>query len=181
MRDYITCLITIIRKISPPPSLDQQLDQLHRNLRPRLQAVVRRTEFDSVEGLLELAVDAEQTVENSKTFRPPPPSTAALLPEMAYHPLPKTNTQRKSRDSRDGKMAAASGEKGTKSENLEDMLPGRRRHPGRAEGAVTSRRDVRGEQSPQRPLRGPRQRARLVAVRHLRTMEATLQESRDLH
>ena len=91
MRDYITCLIAIIRKISPPPSLDQQLDQLHRNLQPQLQAMVRRMEFDSVEGLLELAVDAEQTVENSKTFRPPPPPTAALLPEMAYNPLPKTD------------------------------------------------------------------------------------------
>ena len=41
---------------------------------------------------------------------------------MAYHPLPKTDTQRKPRDSRDGKVAAAAGEKGTKSENLEEMI-----------------------------------------------------------
>ena len=34
VKDYITCLIAIVRKISPPPSLEQQLDQLHRNLRP---------------------------------------------------------------------------------------------------------------------------------------------------
>ena len=72
VRDYITCLIAINRKISPPPSLEQQLDQLHRNLRPQLQAMVRRTEFHTVEGLLELAVDAEQTLENSRTYRPPP-------------------------------------------------------------------------------------------------------------
>ena len=45
--------------------------------------------------MLELAVNVEQMVENSKTFRPPPPPTAVLLPEMAYHPLPKTETQRK--------------------------------------------------------------------------------------
>ena len=122
MRDYITCLIAISRKISPPPSLDQQLDQLHRNLRPQLQAMVRRTVFDSVEELLELAVDAEQAVENSKTIRPSPPPTAALLPGMAYHPLPKTDTHRKPRDSRDVKVAAAAGEKGTKSENLEEMI-----------------------------------------------------------
>ena len=122
VRDDITCLIAIIRKISPPLSLHQQLDQLHRNLRPQLQAMVRRTEFDSVEGLLELAVDAEQTVENSKTLRPPTPPTAALLSEMAYNPLPKTDTQRESRDSRDGKVTAAAGKKGTKSENVEDMI-----------------------------------------------------------
>ena len=65
-RDYITCLIAIVRKLSPPPCLEQQLDQLHRNLRPQLQAMVRRTEFDSVEGLLELVVDAEQTLENAR-------------------------------------------------------------------------------------------------------------------
>ena len=84
--------------------------------------MVRRTEFDSVEGLLELAVDAEQTVENSKTFRPPPPPTAVLLPEMVYNALPKTDTQRKSKDARNGKVSAAAGEKGAKSENFEEML-----------------------------------------------------------
>ena len=87
VRDYITCLIAIIRKLSPPPSLEQQLDQLHRNLRPQLQAMVRRTEFSTVEGLLELAVDAEQTLKNAKTFRPPVLPGPALLPEMAYKPL----------------------------------------------------------------------------------------------
>ena len=59
MRDYITCLIVINRKISPPPKMKQQLDQFHRNLRPQLQAMVRRTDFQTVEGLLEMAVEAE--------------------------------------------------------------------------------------------------------------------------
>ena len=41
LKDYITCLIAILRKISPPPSLEQQLDRLHR--------MVRKTDFDSVD------------------------------------------------------------------------------------------------------------------------------------
>ena len=122
MRDYITCLIAIIRKISPPPSLEQQLDQLHRNLRPQLQAMVRSTDFSTVEGLLELAVDAEQTLENAKTFRPPPLPTAALLPEMAYKPLPLTDPQRRHKpDAKDSKLAAV-GEKDAKHEDLEQMF-----------------------------------------------------------
>ena len=68
VRDYITCLIAILRKISVPFSLEQQLIQLHRNLRPQLQAMVRRTDFSTVEGLLEMAVNAEQTLEIAKTF-----------------------------------------------------------------------------------------------------------------
>ena len=122
VRDYITCLIAIVRKISPPPSVEQQLDQLHRNLRPQLQAMVRRTDFSTVEGLLELAVDAEQTLENAKTFRPPPLPTAALLPEMAYKPFPLTDSQKKPKsDAKDSKVAAVGG-KDTKYEDLEQML-----------------------------------------------------------
>ena len=122
VRDYITCLVAIIRKISPPPSLEQQLDQLHRNLRPQLQAMVRRTDFNTVEGLLELAVDAEQTLENAKTFRPPPLPGAALLPEMAYNPLQPTELPRRHKpDAKESKVSAV-GEKDTKYEDLEAML-----------------------------------------------------------
>ena len=95
VRDYITCLVAILRKVSPLPSLEQQLDQLHRNLRPQLQAMVRRTDFNSVEGLLELVQEAEQTLENAKTSRPPPLPAVTLLPEMTYKPLPLTDTKKR--------------------------------------------------------------------------------------
>ena len=121
VRDYITCLIAIIRKISPPPSLEQQLDQLHRNLRPQLQGMVRRTDFKTVEDLLELAVDAEQTLENAKTFRPPPPPGAALLPEMAYKPPQSTELPKRHKEAKESQVSAV-GEKDTKYEDLEAML-----------------------------------------------------------
>ena len=114
--------------------------------------MVRRVEFDSVEGLLELAVDAEQTVENSKTFMPPPPPTAAILPEMAYNPIPKPDPQRKSRDTRDGKVAAAAGEKGTKSENLEEMI--RRLLKESLSGLVSPGGESSGKKMPSGPRRG---------------------------
>ena len=121
-RDYITCLIAILRKISPPPSLDQQLDQLIRNLRPQLQAMVRRNDFRTVEELLELAVDAEQTLEYAKTYRPPPPPGAALLPEMAYKPSSMADARKRHKsDARESKVSAV-GEKDAKQESLEEML-----------------------------------------------------------
>lgn len=122
VRDYLTCLTAIMSKISPPPSLEQQLDQLHRNLRPQLQAMVRRADFRSVEELLELAVDAEQTIECSRTFQPPPPPTAALLPEMAYKPSARTLDSRKSREHKEEKVAAAATENSSKQESLEELF-----------------------------------------------------------
>ena len=66
VRVYITCLVPIMRKLSPPPSTEQQLDLLHRNLKPQIQAMVLRAEVLAVEDLLDLAVEAEQTVEYKK-------------------------------------------------------------------------------------------------------------------
>ena len=104
------------------PSLEQQLDQLHRNLRPQLQAIVRRTDFSAVEDLLELVVDAEQTLENAKTCQPPPLPAPALLPEMAYKSLPFTDPQRRHKsDAKDSKLAVVR-EKDFKHEGLEQML-----------------------------------------------------------
>lgn len=105
VRDYITCLVAIMRKMTPPLELSQQLDYLHRNLRPPLQAMIRRAEFKTVEGLLDLALESEQTLENSRLFRPPPLPASALLPEMAYNP--EESSSRKSRVPKDGKVSGA--------------------------------------------------------------------------
>ena len=123
VRDYIICLTAITRKISPPPSLEQQLDQLHRNLRPQLQTMVRRRDFRTVEELLELAVDAEQILENSRAYRPPPPPAATLLPEMAYRPPSHADPQRQPKeDAKEGIVAAAVGDEDPKPEDWEELL-----------------------------------------------------------
>ena len=84
--------------------------------------MIRRVDFNSVEGLLELALEAEQTLENAKTFRPPPLPAAALLPEMAYKSSPLTDTQKRQKVvAKESKMSAV-GEKDHKYENLEELL-----------------------------------------------------------
>ena len=37
VRDYITCLEAMMRRMEPPPSAEFQLATLHRNMKPRLQ------------------------------------------------------------------------------------------------------------------------------------------------
>ena len=84
--------------------------------------MMQRTDFSRVEGLLELALDAKQTLENAKTFRPPPLLGASLLPEIAYKPLPLTDSQKRHKlDAKDRKVATV-GKKDFKYENLEQML-----------------------------------------------------------
>ena len=86
VRDFITCLLSILKKIEPPLPLAHQLDTLHRNLRPDLQRMVRRVDFDDIDTLLELSVEAELTIEAEKSYREPPPPEHCLVPEAAYKP-----------------------------------------------------------------------------------------------
>ena len=84
VRDYITCLLVIIRKMEPMPGLETQLDMLHRTLRPGLQRLVRRADFRDIDELQEMAREAELTLKMEKTFRPPPPPELTMLPVAAY-------------------------------------------------------------------------------------------------
>ena len=83
-RDYITCLLVIIRKMELIPGLETQLDMLHRNLRLGLQRLVRRADFKDIDELQKMAREAELTLEMEKSFRPPPPPELTMLPEAAY-------------------------------------------------------------------------------------------------
>ena len=85
--------------------------------------MVRRTDFNSVEGgRLELAQEVEQTLENAKTFRPPPLPAAELLPEMAYKPLPLTDSQKRHKlDAKEDKVPADV-EKDSKYAKLEELI-----------------------------------------------------------
>ena len=62
-RDFITCLLVIIRKMEPIPNLEMQLGMLHRNLRPELQKLVRRADFRDIDELQEMAREAEVTLD----------------------------------------------------------------------------------------------------------------------
>ena len=83
-RDFVTCLLIIIRKMEPVPNRPMQLDMLHRNLRPELQKLVRRADFRDIDELQEMARKAEVTLEAERLFRPPPPPDLTIVPEAAY-------------------------------------------------------------------------------------------------
>ena len=78
VRDYITCLEAMMRKMELLPSLDCQLGTLHRNMKPRLQQLIRWSDFEDVESLLDLAMEAELAVDAEKSFKPPPPPESCV-------------------------------------------------------------------------------------------------------
>ena len=86
MRDYITCLEAMMRKMEPLPSLNFQLGTLHRNMKPRLQQLIWRSDFEDVESLLDLAMEAELAVDAEKYFKPPPPPESCVYAQWAYKP-----------------------------------------------------------------------------------------------
>ena len=90
VRDYITCLEAMMRRIEPPPSIEYQLVTLHRNMKPRLQQRVRRNEFRSIETLLDMAMEAELAVEAEKSFKLLPPSESCVYADYAYRPRKPT-------------------------------------------------------------------------------------------
>ena len=80
-RDYIVNLQAMILKLTPVPSMVQQLDMLHRNMRPELQKMVMRNQITDYRGLLDLVREAELA---DKVYHSPPPPERTYLPEFAY-------------------------------------------------------------------------------------------------
>ena len=86
VRVYITCLEAMMHRMEPPPSVEFQLATLHRNMKPRLQQLVRRNEFQSIETLLDVAMEAELAVDAEKSFKLPPPPDSCVYADLAYRP-----------------------------------------------------------------------------------------------
>ena len=73
VRTYATCLDALMLCMEPTPSLELQLDMLHRNMKPRLQQLVRRGEFEDMGTCLDFSIEAELSLEAEKFYRPPRP------------------------------------------------------------------------------------------------------------
>ena len=86
VRDYITCLEAMMWRIESPPPIELQLATLHRNIKPRLQQLVRCNEFRNVETLLDLVMEAELAVEAEKSFKLPPPPESCVYADYVYRP-----------------------------------------------------------------------------------------------
>jgi len=83
--DYLTCLRALFSRMSPPWPLAEQLNFAHRNMLPRLQIAIRRTEFADFSTLEYLATRVERSFLAEKNYRPPLPPEQSIFPDLAYH------------------------------------------------------------------------------------------------
>ena len=70
-RDYIECVLAIIRRINEPWSEEKTLDLLHRNMLPALQKQVNRFYVNSIRDLCEYAYEAKNLFEAERLYAPP--------------------------------------------------------------------------------------------------------------
>ncbi|XP_029163431.1 uncharacterized protein LOC114934886 [Nylanderia fulva] len=114
--DFLTCIRAMFERLSPPWSLEEQLNQAHRNMLPRLQIVVQRRDFYDFASLESQATRVEQGYEAASRYRAPPPPEQMIFPDLAYRAPPKS--------SKKTPAVAAIG--------LTDNLPGKKRAERRA-------------------------------------------------
>jgi len=82
--DYLTCLRALFSRMSPPWPVAEQLNLAHRNMLPRLQIAIRRTEFADFQTLEYLATRVERSFLAEKNYRPPLPPEQSIFPDLAY-------------------------------------------------------------------------------------------------
>ncbi|XP_023245977.1 uncharacterized protein LOC111643085 [Copidosoma floridanum] len=95
VRNFLTQIRNIVRRIQPSWPVERQLDLFHRNMRPELQDRVRRDEVCSLAELLRKATEAEYLLEFRSAFREPPLPEHFYLPESVYKPKTKAVEARK--------------------------------------------------------------------------------------
>jgi len=81
----ISCLRTLLSRLSPPWPLPEQLNIAHRNMLPRLQIAVRRHEFRDFRELEDIATRVERSYFAEKNYRPLLPPEQSIFPDLAYH------------------------------------------------------------------------------------------------
>ena len=90
--DYLTCIRTLLRRLSPPLTDEEQVSYAHSNMLQKLQLTIHRSEVVSLDHLERLAIQLEKGHRASRSYRPPPPPERALLPGLAYRD-PRRNTR----------------------------------------------------------------------------------------
>ena len=90
--DYLICIRTLLRRLSPPLTEEVQVSYAHRNMIPKLQLTIHRSEIVSLDHLEQLAIHLQKEHRASRSYRLPPPPERALLPGLAYRD-PKRSTR----------------------------------------------------------------------------------------
>ena len=82
--DYVTSVCTLMRRLSNPLTLSQQIRHLVKNLRPDVRLLLRETEVHSISDLLSLGKQFERMSLEVQRYRPPPKATQMFCQEIAY-------------------------------------------------------------------------------------------------
>ena len=60
--DYLTCIRTLLRRLSPPLTEEEQVNYAHCNMLPKLQLTIHRSEIFSLDHLEQLAIQLERGI-----------------------------------------------------------------------------------------------------------------------
>jgi len=84
--DYLACIRALFDRLSPPWSLEEQLNYAHRNMLPRLQISVHRCNVYDFASLEYAATRVERSYDALAQYRPPPTPDQSIFPDLAYRP-----------------------------------------------------------------------------------------------
>lgn len=82
-------------RVVPCLSEAEEISFIHRNLLPRIQVAVRRSEVVTHNRLEEFAIAAEKPYRVAKCYRSPPTPDKSLIPDLAYREPKGLSNERK--------------------------------------------------------------------------------------
>ena len=77
--DYVTSVCTLMRRLSNPLTVSQQIPHLVKNLRPDVRILLRETEIHSIPDLLSLGKQFERMSLEVQRYKPPPKATQIFV------------------------------------------------------------------------------------------------------
>lgn len=87
--EYLTYMLALFDRMSPPWSLDEQLGYVYRNMLSRYRVAVDREDIPDFATLERRVTRVERSYESAKTYRAPPTAEQSIFPELAYKPPKK--------------------------------------------------------------------------------------------
>lgn len=82
--DFLTFLHDLFIKFQRPVTMKEQMDKVHRNVRPDLRRSIRRFEFSDYNQLTLLATQVETKMNLDRGKRSLPSPVDCFFPELAY-------------------------------------------------------------------------------------------------
>ncbi|CAB0028834.1 unnamed protein product [Trichogramma brassicae] len=81
---YIAKIRLLMNKLSPPWTLEKQLDRAYENLHPKYIKSINRNQFISFKELTLLGQQQERVFDKQRTYKPPPPANHHMIRKSAH-------------------------------------------------------------------------------------------------